>query len=171
MEPRKHRKKPATKAVTARRVEEILRIRLDGAEFWDVREYAREMEQTAGSIWELAPDAKPLSDGQLRRYVARADKLVVESCRAHRKKLIRKHAAQRRNLYAKAVSAGDFRAALAALDSEAKLLDLYPAAKHEVTGKGGSRLLEIVEVIVDAPSDAAPENHRTAPVPAGVPPL
>lgn len=34
--------------------------------------------------------------------------------------------AQRRNLFAKSVSAGDCRTALAVLDSEARLLDLYP---------------------------------------------
>ncbi len=41
----------ATKAVVAQRVEEVLRIRLDGAQFWDVREYAREKEHEAGSVW------------------------------------------------------------------------------------------------------------------------
>ena len=39
-------KKPkATKAIIAQRVEEILRVRLDGAEFINVREYVREKER------------------------------------------------------------------------------------------------------------------------------
>jgi hypothetical protein len=119
------KKAKATKAIVARRVEEVLRIRLDGAEFWDVREYAREKEQEAGSAWELPKGGKPLSDGQLWRYIGMADKLIAESCRAHRKKLLRRHLAQRRNLFAKAVSQGDVRAALACLDSEAKLTGLF----------------------------------------------
>jgi hypothetical protein len=123
-------KKPkATKAIVAQRVEEVLRIRLDGAEFWDVREYAREKEQEAGSLWELPPDGKPLSDGQLWRYVAAADKLIAASCPASRKKLLRRHLAQRRNLYAKALSQGDIKAALAVLRDEALMQGLYPPTK------------------------------------------
>jgi hypothetical protein len=118
----------ATKAQIQARVEEVLRIRLDGAEFWDVREYAREKEQEKGSAWELPEGGKPLSDGQLWRYIRRADKLMAESCRASRQKLIRRHQAQRRNLYAKAVSAGDTRTALAVLADLAKLQGLYPSA-------------------------------------------
>jgi hypothetical protein len=120
----------ATKAQVQTRVEEVLRIRLDGAEFWDVREYAREKEQEKGSAWELPKGGKPLSDGQLWRYISRADDLIAASCRASRKKQLRRHLAQRRNLFAKAVSQGDIRAALAVLDSEAKLLALFPAAEE-----------------------------------------
>ncbi|VTT97584.1 unnamed protein product [Gemmataceae bacterium] len=39
----------ATKPVISQRVEEVLRIRLDGAKFWDVREYVREKEREDGS--------------------------------------------------------------------------------------------------------------------------
>lgn len=118
-------KTKATKATVARRVEEVLRIRLDGAEFWDVRESAREKEAEQGSAWQLAQGDNPLSDGQLWRYIGRADKLITESCRASRKRLLRRHLAQRRNLFAKAVNQGDIRAALACLDSEAKLTGLF----------------------------------------------
>jgi hypothetical protein len=120
-----------TKAQVEARVSEILRIRLDGAEIWDVREYVREKEQEDGSPWKLPEGAKPLSDSQLWRYIARADKLIAESCRASRKKLLRRHLAQRRNLYARAVNAGDYRAALAAARDEAELLGLYPARRAE----------------------------------------
>src|SRR5262245_49930337 len=122
----------ATKAQIQARVEDVLRIRLDGAEFWDVREYAREQEQTPGSSWQLKEGAKPLSDGQLWRYIRRADQLIAESGRASRKKLLRRHLAQRRNLYAKALSAGDYRGALAAARDECELLGLYPAKRTEL---------------------------------------
>src|SRR5262249_57794260 len=100
----------ATKAQIQTRIEEILRIRLDGAEIWDIREYVREKEQEQGSPWQLVDGQKPLSDSQLWRYIARADKEIAASCRASTKKLLRRHLAQRRSLYAKAVSAGDYRA-------------------------------------------------------------
>jgi hypothetical protein len=118
-----------TKATVRQRVEEVLRIRLDGAEFWDVREYAREKCAEKGSVWE---NPKCLSDGQLYRYIARADRLIAESCRSSRKRLTRRHLAQRRNLFSKSVNAGDLRTALAVLADEARLLGLYdppPAPK------------------------------------------
>jgi hypothetical protein len=121
------------------RLDEILRIRLDGAEFWDMREYVREKETEAGSAWELAPEQKPLSDGQLRRYLTRIDALIAESCRASRKRLLRRHFAQRRNLYAKAVSAGDYRTALAVLRDEAELSGLYPPKKIAPTNPKGDK--------------------------------
>jgi hypothetical protein len=54
----------------------------------------------------------------------KAEKLISESCRASRKRLLRRHLARRRSLYSKAVLQGDVRAALACLDSEAELLGL-----------------------------------------------
>jgi hypothetical protein len=124
----KGRAKQPDKALMRRRVEEILRIRLDGAEWWDCCEFVREKEEEDGSCWHLAEGDKPLSDASLRRYLARADELIAKSCRASRKKLVRRHLAQRRNLYAKALSAGDYRAALACVRDEAELLGLYPPA-------------------------------------------
>lgn len=147
-------KAKATRATVVRRVEEILRIRLDGAEFWDVREYAREKERESGSAWELPEGGKPLSDGQLWRYIGMADKLIAESCRASRKKLLRRHLAQRRNLYAKAVSQGDVRAALAVLSDEAKLLGLYAPVKVAPTNPEGD---QSYEPLTDAETAAALE--------------
>lgn len=132
--------KPHTSAaVVARRVEEILRILLDGAEWWDTREFVREKEQEPGSAWELPPDAKPLSDSQIRRYIAKATAMIAESCRASRKKLFRRYLAQRRNLYAKAVAQGDVRAALAVLDSEAKMVGLFAPVKVAPTNPKGDQ--------------------------------
>jgi hypothetical protein len=134
----KARPKP-TKATMELRTTEILRIRLDGAEIWDVREYVREQEQTEGSPWKLAEGQKPLSDSQLWRYIARADKLAADTCRASRKKLLRRSLARRRNIYAKAMSAGDYRTALAAVRDEAELLGLYPPKKVAPTNPDGTQ--------------------------------
>ena len=131
--PEEKQKPHASKAVVARRVEEVIRIRLDGAEFWDVCEFAREKEGEEGSAWFLSPNDKPMSDSNLRRYIAKADAIIETSTARNRKKLIRQHTAKRRNLYAKAVLSADYRTALACLRDEAELLALYPNAKHVVT--------------------------------------
>jgi hypothetical protein len=154
----------ATTAQIALRVEEVLRIRLDGAEFWDVREYAREKEKEAGSAWTLPEDGKPLSDGQLWRYIAQADKLIAESCHSSRKKLLRNHLAVRRNLYAKCVSAGDYKAALACKRDEAELLGLYPATKQKIeTVNQAPMVLNVVETIVEPGHAAAEAKAAGAP--------
>jgi hypothetical protein len=140
----------ANKAQVEARLTELVRIRLDGAEFWDVREYVREKEQEDGSPWKLTEGQKPLSDSQLWRYLARADQAVAENGRASRRTLVRRHLAQRRALYAKAVAQGDIRAALACKRDEAELLRLYPARKTEITGKGGGPVRFSVEEAVTA---------------------
>jgi hypothetical protein len=115
----------ANKALIEARVTELLRLRLDGAEFWAVREYVREKEREDGSLWQLDEGEKSLSDSQLCRYLARVDQRIADSCHASRKKLLRRHLARRRSLYGKAVAQGDIRAALACLRDEAELEGLY----------------------------------------------
>jgi hypothetical protein len=134
-------KRPGRAAIQAR-TEEILRIRLDGAEIWDLREYVREKQTDPNSPWFLPEGQKPLSDSQLWRYLAKSDRLIAESCRASRKKLLRRHLAQRRNLYAKAVSAGDYRTALAVVRDEAELQGLYPPKKIAPTTPDGEEPYE-----------------------------
>src|SRR5262245_731680 len=119
----------ADKALVARRVDEVLRIRLDGAQFWDVREFVREKEKQEGSAWFVGEGGKPLSDSQIRRYQTQADKLLEQAHERSRRKLFRRHLAQRRHLYARAVTSGDLRTALACTQDEAKLLGLYPAER------------------------------------------
>lgn len=116
------------------RVEDVLRIRLDGAEMWDIREYAREKG------WAV-------SDAQLYRYLARADGMIAESAMADRPALVRLHLAKRRALYARCVQSGEMRTALSCLQDEAQLLGLYPAQKHEHAGQGGTA---IVVTVVEA---------------------
>jgi hypothetical protein len=126
------RKKKAGQATVRQRVEEILRIRLNGAEFWDVREYVREKEQEASSSWALKKGESPMCDKQIQRYIRAAEKLIAESARETRPQRLDMHLAKRRNLYAKAVLGGDYRTALAILRDEAELLDLYPNPEAEL---------------------------------------
>lgn len=132
------RKRPGNLTVS-RRVEEVVKIRLDGAEFWDVREFVHEKEREPGSAWELQPDGSPMCDDMIRRYCRKADRVCAETARARRSDLFRRHVAKRDNLYAKSVLAGDYRTALAVLSDTARLLGLYPdkriiVEKHKGTG-------------------------------------
>jgi hypothetical protein len=106
----------ATKAEVAKRVEEILQIRLSGAEFADIRQYAAE------NGWNV-------SDRQLRRYVQDSDTLMAEGFERDRDKLFVRHVAQRRALYARTMQIGDYRTALAVAKDEAELQGLYDRLK------------------------------------------
>ncbi len=111
-------KKPAKKAdntTIALRIEEVLRRRLDGAQFHDIVQYAAEKG------WGV-------NDRQLWTYIRKADDLLFERQDKSRKKVIARHLAQRQALYARAVNAADLRTALSILDSECKLRGLFPEA-------------------------------------------
>jgi hypothetical protein len=142
----------AGKAKATRRVEEFVRIILDGAEPFDLRPYVTEKQAKPGSPWELTDGDKPLSDRQIRRYAAAAERVIAESCRTSRRRLLRRHLARRRNLYAKAVNAGDLRTALAVLADEARLLNLYEpfARRGPADGAGGPMAAgDVVRVLSD----------------------
>lgn len=138
--PTRRARSRAEKLVVRQRVEELVKLRLGGAAFWDVREYVREQEQTPEttapgtapllSPWRIPHGAGPLSDSQLREYVRRADAAICRSGREKSSKALSRHFAQRRDLYARAQLAGDLRTALAVLQDEARLKGLYPAEKH-----------------------------------------
>ncbi len=140
-----------------RRVDELVRIRLDGAQFHDVREYVSEQQAVEGSPWRLADGASPMSDKQLGRYVKRADTALARHGRASRCVLIYRHLARRENLYAKAVLAGDLRTALAVLADAAQLRGLYPAAKVKASVKH-TGVIAFVEVAASAGLDTDPDQ-------------
>jgi hypothetical protein len=140
------------------RVEQLLRIRLDGAEIWDCREFVREKVTAAevDPVW----GNQMLTDSQLYRYLQKVDQRIKDSCRGSVKRLLRNHLARRRNLYGKAVLAGDFRTALAAARDEAELLGLYPATKHQLTGADGGPLQFSLESAVQADKELEEWSHE-----------
>jgi hypothetical protein len=129
----------SSKPEVLKRVEAVFKLRLGGAELHDIREYAGAPEQQ----WNV-------SDTQLRRYISAADRLVKERFDARADHLLARHLLQRRTLFAQAVAAGDFRTALAVLDSEAKLEGLFPAKGLELTGKSGAPLYPSLREMVAA---------------------
>ncbi len=139
------RPRKSTLAEVRRRVLEVLRLRLDGADLAQICDYA-------------AHQAPPwaLSRSQLYRYIRAAERY----CKRHFEKeagtLLARHVRQRERLYARANADGDLATALRALDSAARLAGLFPAAKvqGELTGKGGAPLFpslrEMVQALIDA---------------------
>lgn len=125
--------KKSTAAVVAQRVEEVLRIRIDGASFADIREYAGE------NGWGV-------SDSMLRKYIEKANKLLKERAERSRSHNLRLHRARREALFARCVQAADFRTALAVLDSDAKLVGLFPDGKG---GDGKAAAIPLVTITVD----------------------
>ncbi len=158
-------KKKPTKAQVELRVLEILRMRLDGARFWDIQEYVREEEIKAGSVWYIGEGAKPMGDSTLWCYISKADKAQRADSLVSRRKLVRRHLEQRRNIHAKAMLAGDLRTALASLDSEAKMLDLFPPTgiKADVKVTSPPAFVEIVvrdgAALPDPDADPAPHRN------------
>jgi hypothetical protein len=121
------KKTRANSAEVAARVEEVLYARLNGAELYDLVAFAKEKG------WDV-------SKRQLQRYAAAADDLLAESLEKDRQKLLRRHLAQRRSLYARAIADGDLRTALAVAQDEAELEGLYPRKGVELTGANGAPL-------------------------------
>jgi hypothetical protein len=135
-------KRKAEAAQVALRVEEVLRIRLDGAQLHDVVHYAAEKG------WAV-------QERQLRNYIHRADDLLVERQEKSRKRLLARHVAQRDALFARAVNAADLRTALAVADSTAKLQGLFADARDlkelaRLAASQGERIRELETRLDDA---------------------
>src|SRR5262245_17333502 len=115
----------ATAATIRARVDDILRVLLDGAQPWDIRQYVSERETSGEAPWTVADGSKPLSERQISRYIRRAERQMAEGARTNRKRLMRYHVARRQALYARSVNKGDERTALAVLRDLAELEGLY----------------------------------------------
>jgi hypothetical protein len=96
------------------RVSEVLTIRLQGAEFADIVQYAAEKQ------WGV-------NERQLWNYIQKSDELLAETMEKDREKLFNRHVAQRRALYARCMATSDYSNARGVLKDEAELLGLYPS--------------------------------------------
>jgi hypothetical protein len=124
------------KATKNKRVEEVLTLRLMGAEFWEIRQYASEQEPP----WNL-------SDRQLYRYIADGDELLARTLETDRKKLLNRHVAQRRTLFARAMAVSDYATARAVLKDEAELLHLYDAMPSDPKAGGDASPMDTAGVV------------------------
>jgi len=110
----------ATKAEIQKRVDEIWQIRLAGAQFVDIRQYAAE------NGWEV-------SDRQLWRYIRKSDQLLARTLERDREKLFNLHVAKRHMLFARAMQVSDYRTALAVQKDLAEMQGMYPAATRKIS--------------------------------------
>jgi hypothetical protein len=161
----------ANKEQAEKRVNDILRIMLDGAQRWDLVDFVREREKEPDNAWTLAEGDEPLCYSQIRRYVARAKRIIADTGTGEREELLRKAIAQRENLYAKAVSQGDMRAALAILDSRDRLLRLFPSDERKpgAIGHGDLPPLSVIVQMLIQAEGAKPSIIQTAGQPVEVP--
>lgn len=115
--------KKATKAQAAQRVRAIYELLLTDTPYIDIVRYV-------SSNWGVG---SRMADN----YIKKANDLIVEEAARMRENALEKHLAQRALLRNKALKEGDKRLAHEILKDETKLLGLYPANKHELTGAEG----------------------------------
>jgi hypothetical protein len=156
--------KRATKTTKRDRVAAVLQVMLDGAQPHQVRQFVAEKTAAEEYPWKVAEGEKPLSERQLRRYMAEADRLIAAGHRTSHRKLLRRHLAMRRNLYARAVNAGDIGTALRIADSEAKLLDLFPSPEAELRREVEALKKQLAEI--EADGNGSPTSGSAIPSPA-----
>ncbi|MBX9622700.1 MAG: hypothetical protein K2X82_02695 [Gemmataceae bacterium] len=152
----------ASKAEVAARVDAVLRIRLDGAQFHDIVQYA------AAHGWGV-------EERQLWNYVRKAGELLVERGERSRRRAVALHLARRDALYARAVEAADYRTALAVLADAAKLQGLYVSDRElkEVARLAAAQAARVRELearldgrpaeaaaVGDGPGDRPPDEGR-----------
>ena len=106
------------KGTVIRRVQDVLRLLLAGAEFAEIRQFASAQD------WNV-------TDRQIRRYQEAAYRRVAKIARRDRLQLLGRHLMQRRMLYAHAIKDRDFHLALKILRDEAELQGLYPCANRD----------------------------------------
>jgi len=158
--------KRSSAVVVAERVEQILSLRIAGASFAGLRDFA------AQSGWGV-------SDSQLKKYVQKSDLLLKERTESGRGRATRLHLARREMLFARALQVNDHRTALAVLDSSAKLRGLLDDPKK--LQAEAAEMLARIATLEDAaragrtttPTErpgAAPAGEATAADPGGVEP-
>ena len=130
------------------RVDDLLKIRIDGAQAWDAVDFVRSREsgEEAADPWKLDEGEKPLSEARIAALLAEADRLILESVRSDPSEMVARQIVQRRNLYARALQNGELSVALGCLRDEAALLGLYPTRTNSVLTHE-SRLAEIAVAI------------------------
>lgn len=121
-EPTRKPAKKATNAQMARRLLTVYSMLLRGASRPEIIAFAQEK-------WQVGEDSAD-------SYIARARDELQKAFAAERDQEYRRHVLMRRDLLRRAQDAGDLRLELDVLKDDAKLLDLYPAERRDVTSGG-----------------------------------
>jgi hypothetical protein len=153
-------------AETLRRVETILRLRLDGGQLHDLRVYANDpskeaVEARGGPPWGV-------TDDELAKLINRADDLLIARTEREGKRAVALQLARRDSLYLRAINAGDYAVGLSILRDQAALLGMYPnVAELKRLVKEQDKLLTAYEAEANAPRQIGPVGEgAAAPEPA-----
>ena len=111
-----------TQDIYQARIQAVLQIRLDGAELWDVAAFIAEKHQAGEDPWK---GETPLSPQQIESIVKAADALIAQA-NPELPPDVARHIAMRKNLYARAVQAGEIATAARILKDIAQLEQVYP---------------------------------------------
>ena len=124
--PRKPRPKPLPTAETRLRVDDVFGLVLAGARTEAIYKWVREER----SDWNV-------STRQVDRYIREAKTLLFSKLTTDQAEEKARHRARLDDLFFRHYASGDFRGALATAQETAKLEDLYPPRRSEVSGPGG----------------------------------
>jgi len=115
--------------------------------------------EPSGKVCQYAVQAFGVTERQAWRYISDARNAIAGVVNEDRSYLYAEHLATRRMIRARALEEGDLRTALACAQDEAKMFDLYPAQRSEVSGPQGKPQKVVIEVVeYDASrSDASTE--------------
>lgn len=103
------------------RIDDLVSVLLDGAiPLLDLPHFVGERQAAGEEPWK-----EPITGAKLVALIAAAEKRIEKSVQTPRRKLLSRHVAQRKHLYARALAQGDCRVALACLKDEAALQGLY----------------------------------------------
>jgi len=103
--------------------------------------------EPAGKICQYVSQTFQVTERQAWRYISDARDRIAQVTAEERKYLYAEHLAIRRMIRARALEEGDLRTALMCAQDEAKLFDLYPAQRSEVSGPQGAPQKVVIEVI------------------------
>lgn len=158
----KAKKRPrANEVLKELRVQAILQIMLDGAEKWDIVQFVAEKEQADEAPWKMGRGKKQLALRTVESYITAANLLIQEAFAQANKGGIAHHILKRRNLYARAVQAGDYRTALAVLADIAALEDAYPAKRMKAEHTGHVAITDDLSDLTPAELDAERRRLET----------
>lgn len=116
----------STKAEIELRVAAVRQLVLNGASHYDIVRFGSEN-------WHI-------TSRQTEDYLAEARKSIKEAADAYRDMAFAEHVEHRRALRRKANNNKQYKLELEIAKDEAKLLNLYPAERHEMTGKDGGAI-------------------------------
>ncbi|MBX9681419.1 MAG: hypothetical protein K2X38_21910 [Gemmataceae bacterium] len=128
---------------------------LDGAATWDVCEFVAQEEKNPESPWFMQSGEQPRGYAAVMKVLRQAKAVIAAEGIGDREQLLQLHIAKRQAVYAKALEQGDMRAALACLDSEAKILGLFPKEQAR-TGKARAVVNHFNLTIVESPKEPLP---------------